>query len=844
MTRASDSEPEQALVRGAVVTGIFVYLSAAGAFSGWHDQPKDQLNLAIAVFCVAFSWALLVAIVVRPIRSMKRRVMGIIFDVCANSYFMYAVGALGAPLYIVYLWITSGNGFRYGAQYLFFTMALSIVGFGTVLLTSEYWATQEILGMGMLVGLVALPLYSYALLRRLNEAIKRAEEASRAKSAFLANMSHEMRTPLSAVIGMTDLLADTPLNQEQQDLVATTRASARTLLSLIEDILDISKIEAGKLLIEHTDLDFHHLILSTVNMLAPQARQKNLSINVYIAPNVPFLLRGDPLHTRQILINLVSNAIKFTEQGSIKVRVRRLADEGEKVLLRCEVIDTGIGIADHAQPQIFESFTQADQSTTRRFGGTGLGTTISKQLVELMGGTIGLESVEGKGSTFWFTLPLTHQSITSAGMNSPDGSLAEKRILLLATDAAQASAVSRYLTHWRATVEVANDTRDAITQLQTALRTQAPYSAVVVHASATTRDPVELATAVRADTRLRQTPLLWVGHGFDTGAEMAILEAGYEAVIPLPIDGLRLYHALCAVCNDRLWQASVTQLTDRFARTGSKGRALHILVAEDTPTNRKVLQMILRRAGHRVHLVENGEQALDALETRRFDLAILDMHMPIMDGIQVVKLHRMTHLDQTGLPFIILTANATLDAVRQCQEAGIDAYLTKPVESKRLLDTVTALTSVKQPSAAQITAAHSHPAVENVGKEAPRDAPGTTLDLGKLEELKALAQDAALVQELIREFIADGERLLVQMREALATEGSQAFRDLAHALKGSAASIGARRLFECTLPASFPASPSVAAAKAHLQDIEATFIAVRVELLDYLDNRLYPSPER
>jgi two-component system sensor histidine kinase RpfC len=827
LKKRPDSEHEQAAIRIIIGFAIIAYLFLAPSPNNGLQKYELKLLLPVAIF-IPLALAIFIGILIKPASSVVRRSMGMVIDISYATYVLFAMGVIGSPMVVVYLWVAFGNGFRYGEKYLYATALLSVCGFSFVLYMGDYWSEHRTLGIGLLIGLIVLPLYVSTLIRRMNAALKRAEEASRAKSQFLANMSHEIRTPLNGVIGTSHLLMETPLNPEQMDHAQTIQASARTLLSLIENILDISKIEAGKLSLENTDLDLHALFHSIAAMLAPQARAKGLEFIVHIAPETPFLLRGDPLHLRQVLINLIGNAIKFTEQGSVEIRVNLLNEDATRAQMHFEVVDTGIGISPQAQTRIFESFTQADESTTRRYGGTGLGTTIARQLVELMGGKIGVRSTPGIGSTFWFELALEKQPLHEH-TTATHQTLASNRVLLVTTDERHGALLLEYLKSWGVESAVAANAAKAFALLVNAAQRNRPYHTVLVDQPRLDVYPIQFATATRAESSLKQLSLVLLRSAQDNMDADQYLKAGYACVLQTPVDKRLLFNALHASGVRQEDGREITRLVD-YHRSAEPARApgLRILVAEDNATNQKVIRKILESVGHQPQLVDNGERALEALEHDTFDLAILDMQMPVMGGLEAIKVFRFAH-PQTTLPFLVLTANATTEARKECEEAGANAFLTKPIDPKALL--------------AQISKLVPHPSVSTAPDSLHQTAavasqPNQTLNAATLASLESLGKRTDFLTRLIHSFLEDTETLLGKMQQALLEQRYSEFKDLAHALKGSSSSVGAEALHQLSAGVGRLTHDELSLqATALMHDFINAYETARYELLNYLDGR-------
>ncbi len=644
-----DSEHEQATVRLTITVLVLLYLLSLYTFGATLNKQV----IAILLISVALGLAIVIAILVQPGVSHLRRWLGMLLDYSAISLLMSCMGQVLAPLYILMLWVTIGNGLRFGTRYLLSSTAFSLIAFTYAVSHNTYWSEQKYLSWGLGLGLLAIPSYLIPLLRNLQAARIESERANAAKTRFLANMSHEFRSPLNGIIGMAELLNLSKLSPEQRESAEIIQTSAQTLLLLVEDVLDISAIEAGKLRRQESDFSMHELIRRLRVMIQPQATSRGLGLTLQVADDVPPQLHGDFAHLTQILLNLLHNAVKFTEKGDVRLEVTRTFEREDSISLRFSIRDTGIGISEENKQRIFGAFEQVDNGPSRRYGGTGLGTTIASTLTHLLGGQIGLEDNPGGGSHFWVDIPFAPAQSEPA----------------------------------------------------------APY----------------------------ENPAAGKAVAFD----------------------------------------KVVAFDDPFVRHRARVKPLRILVADDQPANRTVLRRILERAGHRVTTVNGGEQALDVLETGEMDLAIIDMHMPEVSGLDVLRQIRFIQAGTRSTPILVLTADATIESVREVELAGARGYLTKPVTVSKLLETVSeTMLSENAPS-------QQHPLQVKTS--------GTSQ---VLEELAAMQLGAGFLQEFVEQCLHDITQNFSDLRQQGQSGKWDDMRETAHALKGVAENIGVSSLSE------------------------------------------------
>ena len=713
-------ELEQASIR---LPAVFVLIGLV-FFSHLIEPINREI---ISAYSLIFTYAilstlLLIAVIKNKYSHTFRKLVGAWIDISGASAFMALTSDVGVMLVAFDLWAIFGNGFRYGKKYLYHAQILSIIGFLIASNVSPYWLTHQTIGYSLLAMLIVLPLYVAKLIDRMHQAThkeeierQKATQASLAKTQFVANMSHEIRTPLNGIIGISTLFKTTPLNADQRDLLKTLDSSSKLLLSLLNNVLDFTKIEERKFTIENVAFSPTEAVQDTLEIFRIQANSKGVQLGTSVS-NTLGTLKGDAFVLRQVLANLLGNAVKFTQDGSVTISATLLQENAEESTVRFEVIDTGVGIPADKQSRIFDSFTQADSSTTRKFGGSGLGLTIAKHMIEEMGGSLNFHSTEGAGSRFWFDLSL----------------------------------------------EKASDT--------------------TIFADNSTIKP-------------------------------AINSATTAAVQPLSKE-----------------QDSIQTNTN----------LLEILVCEDESTNQKIITRLLSLPGHHIEVVANGDDMLDMLEHKKFDLVITDLNMVGMSGTDALKLYRFTQPTDKDTRFILFTADATTTAREAATEAGFDAFLSKPIDVATLFNTIERICKLEQNIAAQwLSNAMSKP-VEVVSD---LEADNVHLDSDTLKELEKIGSgDELFIHRLLRNYLSDSVKLIYKIETAAKQKRYGDLHDHCHALKGNSLSVGATQLAETTeLIGKLSASVPTAQVLEMITKLNSDFSKLTLAVEDYLRR---PSQER
>ena len=764
-----DSEHVQAIIRVLLITLVAIYLNldlagVRGPFAVWGDR--------LAIGYTVASVAVLGWIIADPAVSLFRRYLAMVAEHSLESLCLILEGERAAPLFLIYVWVSLGNGFRYGVTPLLWSTAVSTVGFCAVIVFSDFFRSILPVSIGMALTLVAIPLYAASLIRQLHAAKINAEQASRAKSRFLATASHELRTPLHSIIGLSDLLQSTGLTPDQAEMIRTVRNSGGALLNLVEDVLDISSIEAGRMVSNTLDFPLFEGLAETIAIVRTQASAKELTLCLRIAPDTPGDVTGDWKHLRQVLLNLLTNAIKFTGEGQIGLDVSRSPSLAGG--LRFVVSDTGIGIDARNIARIFDTFVQTDETVTRSHGGVGLGLAIVRQIVTLLHGTIDVESELGRGSRFIVDIPLTERGEPSAQPAC--------RPVLFTRDLALAAA----LRHACPALEIASDPAQGLekSDVPTVVLVDNRDGSMPVHAIVPGLAFVQASLVALTASRLAEAEPAFVTL---LPAEQAVERIGRV----LRIGAATAYHREISTGSREPVTAAgeIQQVTIAGRR---------VLVVDDSAVNRMVTDKILRSDGFEPVLAEDADRALDILGEQEFDILLLDINMPGLSGIDIIKTYQFMRMGMEMPPIAVFSAEVTADMRRTCTELGVALFLPKPSEPKVILERLRGLlhstgadTPVAVPEAPPMA----------IAKAARSESRGRfpVIDRHAVRSLMELGNGSGFLRELVREFTYDADTVLLAVDRAVHQRSLTDFWDHVHALRSSAANVGARQIaIHCT----------------------------------------------
>ena len=771
------NEKEQALIRVLMGLAICIY-TLTPDFSLLFRFPEMPGVVYISTSYLFSTLLLLMAVIADLASGRIRRRLAMLIDITALSLGMIVATEIVSPLFFIYLWVIIGFGFRFGEQDLLYATGLSIVGFSVALYFGEFNDLLLRMSIGNLIALLLLPTYIYVLLRRLKdkriklkEALERADAANESKSRFIANVSHELRTPLNGVIGGSELLINTKLSDEQKEYTNIINNSAHILHGLIKNILDISKIEAGEFKLDENVFNVEDLLLSVETIIRPLALNKGLTIGKNISDVSSLYLIGDDFRIKQILLNLGNNAIKFTEKGQVTFNIFIKTETEQEATLVFEVIDTGIGIPKEKQKFIFERFKQADDGITRKYGGTGLGTNISKQLVELMGGRIGFISEENRGSRFWFELTLS-KAIANEKL------YLDKDVIIYSNTQSNIKTWSKLFSQWDMGFGVL-DSKDDLEKVISSWNNIKKERYVIIDDTSLNCHPDEFIgnLTIKYSTKIIH---MLARHAVDL-EEYEVCK--YDKILSLPIDSRELYQAIHYKNVNKYDGEKVASITQFTNKRLSSNVALNILVIDDQETNRFILKKILGIYNHNVELVENGEDALDALSEKDYDLVLLDLHMPDISGVEVIK-HFQFMKPNSTTPFVIITADARkvmLDEIKNI----VAGYLTKPINHEKLIEVINNIISNNNQLSSKTEEAfeYKHKA-----------------DYFNKEEFVNSYDDLLLTEDfmkaLFNQFYTDADRILDGMAIDIENRDYANIRDKTHALYGISGNVCASRLTE------------------------------------------------